>query len=127
MLVEMAASVHPGRIPVDAVLGNVDLINREISDFPADAGVKVHGRFADLTLHDKRVAVVHGDDRRQLEEAIASGRYDYLLTGHTHVADDRMGGRTRVINPGAVYRAASPSVATLHLATGRLRRYELAN
>ena len=51
--------------------------------------------------------------------------YTYLFTGHTHQADDRRQGRTRLINPGAVHRSATPSLAVLDLATDALEHMAL--
>ena len=70
----------------------------------------------DLTLVGKRVAVYHGHERG-FGEAIRSGRYDYLLHGHTHRRSDHREERTRVINPGALHRVSVPTVAILDLAT----------
>jgi predicted phosphodiesterase len=44
-----------------------------------------------------------------------SGRYDYLFHGHTHVQDSNTIGSTRVINPGALSKAARYTFATLDL------------
>ena len=49
------------------------------------------------------------------------GRCDYLVHGHTHIARDLRVGPVRVINPGALYRTALPTVAVLDLATDDLR------
>jgi hypothetical protein len=40
---------------------------------------------------------------------------DYLFHGHTHQAADRRIGKTRVINPGALFRARERTVALLDL------------
>jgi len=120
VLIEMASIFAPAQIPVYAVLGNVDLYHDALEQFPESAGVSVLGRFADLRLAGKRIAVVHGDDVRKLHALTHSGNFDYVFTGHTHVQDDTRCDRTRVINPGAVYRAAEPSAATLDLVTDEL-------
>lgn len=126
VLAELAALFGPPAIPVHAVLGNVDLYEADVEGFPRDSGVQVWGRIAKLTLHGRRLAVVHGDDAAALQKAIASQRYDYVFTGHTHVAADERRDRTRVINPGAVAHAHPPSVAVLDLASGALELIALA-
>lgn len=45
------------------------------------------------------------------------GRCDYILHGHTHVPRDVRVGPVRIINPGALHRAATHTVATLDLRT----------
>ncbi|HMQ16532.1 MAG TPA: metallophosphoesterase family protein [Phycisphaerae bacterium] len=49
------------------------------------------------------------------------GPVDYVLYGHTHVASDARLGDVRLINPGALTRAAEYTVATLDLACDALR------
>ncbi len=67
----------------------------------------------------KKVGVFHGHER-EFEQALRAGKYDYLLRGHSHQREDYRSGPTRVINPGALYRAGTPSVAVLDLTTDRL-------
>ena len=100
-------------IPVHAVLGNVDLYDPFLKSFPTDIGIQIHGRFADLHLGQKRIAVMHGDDEKKLFETIKSDAYDYVFRGHTHIRSDEHIGKTRVINPGALYRTHTHSVALL--------------
>ena len=125
VLVELAAAFEPEQVPVYAVLGNVDLYDDALPAFPESSGVSVMGRHADLTLAGKRCAVVHGDDFRKLDAVVDSNEFTYVFTGHTHAAEDRRAGSTRIINPGAVYRAAEPSCATLDLATDALQHLSL--
>lgn len=107
--------------PADAVLGNCDFDERELVRHGEHVGVGVHAPFADLTLAGVPVAVIHGDDEPTLQRLLRAGGYRYVFSGHTHVAHDRKQGHTRWINPGAIHRAARPSVATLDLATGTLK------
>lgn len=102
-------------VPVHVVIGNVDLFDRHIYPLSDAEGVTVAGAFADFELDGKRLAIAHGHDHDRLQRAIHSGTYDYVLTGHTHQAADRRERGTRVINPGACYRSADPSIAVLHL------------
>ncbi len=83
------------------------------------------GKSGTIELGDRRFALVHGDDRRKLAYVITSGDFDYVLTGHTHTREDRRESRTRIINPGAVYRSAEPSVAILDLITEVITFLEL--
>lgn len=96
------------------VAGNVDghheMYAREIESL----GHHWHGFFGDLTFDDKRVALLHGDDTKRLQQTIASGLYDLVCHGHTHVADIRQTGeKTTVLNPGALYRTSRYSCAVV--------------
>lgn len=126
VLTEMASACQPTATPVHAVLGNVDLFEGDISGFPLGAGVQVWGRVAKLELAGKSIAIIHGDDDRLLRETLSRQTFDYVLTGHTHQPADERTGRTRLINPGAVYRARPPTVAVLDLSTDELELITLA-
>lgn len=125
VLVELLTILSPAKIPLHAVLGNVDYPDDVFDCWSKPGEFQILGRFAELTLNGKRIAVIHGDNNQRLWTAEASGDYDYIFTGHTHVPEDRRAGKTRVINPGAVYRARPPSIATLDLATDNLRFLEI--
>ncbi len=72
-----------------------------------------------IELAGRKVGVTHGHlttDRRRVE-ALSP---DYLLSGHCHAAFDVVEGGIRRINPGALYRASSFSVAILDLVSDEL-------
>ena len=79
----------------------------------------------DLNLAGKRVFMIHGDQRSELEKRIANGDYDFVLHGHTHRYRDERVGSTRVINPGALGGrfVGERSFATLDLVKNELQRY----
>lgn len=82
---------------------------------PAPARVEVSG---------KSIEVYHGHEP-QFRAALRNPKADYILHGHTHVAwDERIGG-ARVINPGALHRAARYTVATLDLPEGVVEFHEV--
>lgn len=118
VLVELSSQLGQAGIPVHAVLGNVD--TPELAQFPDAAGVRVQTRVAEIESDGKRIAVIHGDDIMRLKDAVVSGNYHYVLTGHTHVRSDTRIGTTRIINPGALHEAHPPTVAVLDVATGEL-------
>jgi putative phosphoesterase len=107
--------------PVTAVPGNVDewdpdfmLLARKL-DFPLPHHLR-------LETDGLRIAVHHGHDKNLLDHLAADPELDLLFTGHTHVPMDDRDGPVRIINPGAVYRASQPGVATLDTRTGQLTR-----
>jgi uncharacterized protein len=72
-----------------------------------------------ISVGGRRLAVTHGHLERELSRLEAL-EPDYLLTGHTHCPDDRRRGPTRWINPGALHRATSWTVALLDLESEEL-------
>ena len=78
-----------------------------------------------LTLDGKRFAVFHGHESaaRKMESL---SDVDYVLHGHSHECRDERFGGVRIINPGALFRAATKTVAILDLATDALTFHEIA-
>jgi putative phosphoesterase len=91
-----------------------------------------------LELAGRSLAVFHGHeaDFGRLMELVNSGRdaslaavlpgVDYVLFGHWHTPCDDRVGSVRLINPGALYRARTRSVATLDLRRDLLRFWQVA-
>ena len=102
------------------VWGNNDWDRIPLARYAQQLGLACYGSEADLTFDGKRFAVFHGDDTRARQRLLASGQYDYLLQGHTHVPEDHRVGRTRIINPGALHRAREKTVALLDPAADHL-------
>jgi putative phosphoesterase len=102
------------------VRGNCDGDLEGHRRFLEKIGGEYLGTQAVFELDGRRFAAVHGNNTQRLESLIASGKYDYVLHGHTHAKRDETLGRTRVINPGAHYWGAGNTVALLDPAKGRL-------
>jgi uncharacterized protein len=75
----------------------------------------LHEQIGTLEIEGCRVAFLHGHDAKLLQETIQSGRWDLVCRGHTHVFSSSREGPTLVLNPGAVSRTRSPSVAVVEL------------
>jgi putative phosphoesterase len=103
------------------VFGNTDFDRVRLARYAQEIDVPCYGNFADLTLNDKRIAVIHGDDYKLKQRLLGAQEHDYLFQGHTHIRADEKIGRTRLINPGALHRANPKTVATLDLATDTLQ------
>ncbi|MCC5830003.1 MAG: metallophosphoesterase family protein [Phycisphaeraceae bacterium] len=111
------ALLVPGASPGDLieahiVFGNVDWDADDLERYARAVGIKVGHPMGRLTRAGKRIAFTHGHLHDCVEQAITD-HVDYLLVGHTHQARDQRVGITRVINPGALFRAAAYTVAIL--------------
>ena len=126
--------------PLNFVWGNMD--------FPNDTGLLTYAQSLGLAipqevpvridLDAKRFAVFHGHEPG-FNTAIQAARescsprssrasvltVDYILHGHTHAAGDEKLNGKRVINPGALHRAARKTVATLDTETDQLTFHEI--
>lgn len=111
-LLEMTTRCEAHSIPFYAVLGNVDEPEGWTWRLCGNMSIPLLLRIA---FGAKQAVVLHGHRELELARAIGSGEFDYVFTGHTHMPRDERVGRTRVINPGAVHRAARPTVAVLDL------------
>ncbi len=114
VLTEMSALFQEIDIPLYVVLGNTDC-HTDLKSYPGGIGVNLLGRFGELDLAGRKIAVLHSDDEIRLTEAVESQNYDYVLFGHTHVCHDKKHARTRMVNPGAAGRGMHPSCAVLDL------------
>ncbi len=71
------------------------------------------GKELEFEYKNKKFYVYHGTKKEKLDAAIKTNKYDYVLTGHTHIKRDEKIGKTRVINPGALFRIYPYTIALL--------------
>ena len=106
--------------PTYYVFGNNDFDEEVLKSAMQETGGTCLGYAGEIILGGKRIAVAHGDQLKEVRR-LREADPDYLLYGHSHVAEDRQDGPTRWINPGALHRGSEPSVAVLDLETDDLR------
>jgi putative phosphoesterase len=104
------------------VFGNCDWDQTNLTRAIGEINGTLHGRFGHLVIEGVKLAFLHGDDTRLLHDVIASEAYGFVFHGHTHVAGERQVGPTRVINPGALHRAAVKTCLLLDLPSGETRQ-----
>ncbi len=101
--------------PTDFVFGNCDANRGELAVAIEAAGLTCHGEFGSLEIDGLRIALLHSHDGARFREALASGSWDLVCYGHTHVASIDRHGPTLALNPGALYRANPHSLAIVEL------------
>jgi putative phosphoesterase len=101
--------------PAHFVFGNCDFDTDGLRSSIEQTGQICHGRFGDIVLAKRRIALLHSDDARRFRQVVGSGEYDLVCYGHTHRAEQHLEGRTLVLNPGALYRATPHSLAIVNL------------
>ena len=103
--------------PTHFVLGNVDHgpTAAELQESIRLAGQTYHGRFGSFELEDVKIALLHGDDGRLLEQTIREEKHQLVCHGHTHVPRWEQIGKSWVLNPGALYRANRHTIAIVDL------------
>ncbi len=106
-------------LPSFFVFGNCDFELDDLRRAIATIGGTCLERGGIIDLPGHRLAVTHGDSADELHRLEAE-RPEYLFSGHTHKALDVHRGPTRFINPGALHRAPTWTVAVLDLASRHL-------
>lgn len=107
------------QLPTYYVFGNNDVDEMQLEKAITSSQGICCGRSGVITLADRQIAVTHGHKPIEIRQLMATNPH-YLLTGHTHNPIDVLKGTTRHINPGALHRAATLTVALLDLKTDRL-------
>jgi len=105
--------------PVHVVFGNTDWDAASLARYADSLGVAVDHPVGRLEAEGKTVLFQHGHQDAAMTQALAEG-VDYLCHGHSHRRRDERVGPTRVINPGALFRAAEYTVAVLDIAADRV-------
>jgi putative phosphoesterase len=85
------------------VFGNNDGEKLGLARFFEKVGGKLYGDFADFVADDLRFGVYHGTSVPLLESVVTCGKYDVVVTGHTHNSIVREVGKTLVLNPGTAH------------------------
>lgn len=123
-----ALAVHrPGsdeQIEAHLVWGNTDWDTDALERYAQSLGVQVDHPMGTIDTGQGKLCFTHGHRDDLMARAAADG-VRYLCHGHTHTAIDQRQGGTRVINPGALFRADKYTVALLDTASGALTFYEL--
>jgi uncharacterized protein len=112
-------------LPVYAVAGNMDAPAEGLADAACGCGVQFGADVVRVALERGQLAVTHGNDSAITARLIHGGQFRYVCVGHTHVPRDERVGPTRVINPGALYRAHAPSVAILDTVKDTVEQIEI--
>ncbi len=114
-VIDALAVEKPGsddQIEAHVIFGNTDWDLETLAEYAQDLDVEVDHPVGRLPLGERQLVYCHGDDAAAIENAVAQ-KVDYLCHGHTHRASDTRRGATRVINPGALFRASAYTVAVL--------------
>ena len=121
----VASPGDQSQLPAHVVFGNTDWDLDALWDYASDLDVAVDHPVGRIQLDDGELIYCHGHEPAPMQEAIDRG-VRYLCHGHTHRRADDHRGATRVINPGALFRAGAYTVALLDTSSDSLDFYELS-
>ena len=100
-------------LPCRFVLGNCDIDIEDINAIAGELGFGCVDKCCEFEADEKKFIVFHGNDVPLFRKAVSSGKYDYIIKGHTHMFENYTSDKTRIINPGSLYRAEEHTVAIL--------------
>lgn len=112
-------------LPMRFIFGNNDGEIEGLRSKSNELGFGEINNELELTIDDKRLYFYHGTKEYMIDEMAGSQLYDYVFHGHTHTSRDERIGRTRVINPGALYMALRYTFATLDIKEDKLEFQEI--
>jgi putative phosphoesterase len=116
-VLDVLARVHSG-----FVWGDRDADRMGLLRYAQSQGVTCFGSMGEFDVGERRLVVVHGEDKKLIARLLDEQQYDYILCGHAMAAEDRTVGRTRVLNPGPLYGPGTArSAALLDPQAGKLR------
>lgn len=90
-------------LPLQGIFGNNDG-DRYLLMQKFDAiGATLHGEFFEADTGDISTAVYHGTDLPITDALRTSGKYDLVISGHTHETVNEQFGSTLAVNPGTAH------------------------
>ena len=112
-------------LPLRVVFGNNDGERSGLKKKCGELGFPEIDDTLNFEHAGKKFFVNHGTSARVIDEAVATQAFDYVLHGHTHFPRDEVVGRTRIVNPGALFSADSYTIAFLEPETGKVEFVEI--
>ena len=103
------------------VWGDRDRDRMGLMRYAHSIGVDCLGLIGDFDFGDKKIAVIHGDDRKLIRRLLDEQSHDFLLCGHELSVEDYTVGKTRVLNPGPLHGSQAASALLLDPATGKIK------
>ena len=104
---------HFQGLSVKFVFGNNDGEKEGLNKMAQEIGFGEIREELEFEHNGKKFFVYHGTNEGKLDSIIKSNKYNYVLTGHTHIKKNWKAGNTRVINPGALFGIYPYTIAVL--------------
>ncbi|MBI2581232.1 metallophosphoesterase [Candidatus Woesearchaeota archaeon] len=96
-----AARFSALKCPIKGVFGNndgdKDMHRQRNGNF-----IGYHDKEMEIAADGRKIFVTHGHISQLVENALKSGNYDAVFSGHTHVAHVKNEGKTLWLNPGTL-------------------------
>lgn len=103
------------KCPVKGVFGNNDG-DRNLHRQRNGGFIEYYDEKIELAVEGRKIFVTHGHIPQMVENALKSGKYDAVFSGHTHVAHVKMEGRTLWLNPGTLVDETNSEIKGMSVA-----------
>ncbi|HKL17694.1 MAG TPA: metallophosphoesterase [Halalkalibaculum sp.] len=90
-------------LPMKAIFGNNDGDKYLLMNKCEEIGADLEGEFFELEAGDRLIAVYHGTYEGITKALQKCGKYDAVISGHTHEMVKEKIGNTLAINPGTAH------------------------
>ncbi|MCX7680160.1 MAG: metallophosphatase family protein [Spirochaetes bacterium] len=111
--------------PCVFVLGNSDIDVEMINARAEEMGCGKVKDCCELEIDGKKIFVLHGNDVPAFRKAVSSGKYHYIVKGHTHFFENYVSSNTRIVNPGTLYGDDECTVAILDTKTDKVEKIKI--
>lgn len=101
------------------VLGNGDIDSEELNNISENLWCTCIEDHCTFEIDNKKFILFHGNNVLLFRKAVECGEYDYIIKGHTHIFENYISNKSRVINPGALY-GEELSIAILDTETDKV-------
>lgn len=91
---------HFSGLPIKGILGNNDGDHYLLMQKFSEIGSELEGEFVELEAGGRSIALYHGTYEGITGALRTCGRYDVVVSGHTHVTVNKTFGDTLALNPG---------------------------
>lgn len=105
------------------VKGNMDKDIEGLKKCAEQIDAKYYEDYADITLEDNHIAIIHSDDQLKFGSLIESFNYDYIFYGHTHQPISDLVNNATMVNPGSY---ESKNIAIVDLSTDEVFHIDLS-
>ena len=117
----VAEGLDGEELPAHVVFGNTDWDSGPLARYAEDLGVVVDHPEGVIELPDGgELRFQHGHELLRMNESLEA-EPRYLCHGHSHEQRDERVGATRIVNPGALFRARVYSVALVDTDADRVK------
>jgi len=108
------------------VLGNCDCDIEIINEKSRSLGFGNTEKSFEFTIDNEIFLVFHGNNVPLFRKAVASGKYDYIIKGHTHFYEDYVSNGTVIINPGSLNKDKGGFIIILYTEKRKIEKIYLS-